>query len=316
VRVSRAGALTLCLQLCLLGGLQAQTALPPGVVLVERAQLSEANGGMLYRYQRSDRAGITLFVTPLPPSLYPCVDECVDQAVAALSEEFAQAIISDTGRHSRDSLRLAGSVAVAPPLGSWLERGQMTALRGERDGETVDSYLWLFLGRETLVQVRGAEPAGAIDFETLNGLVNAIVQELPPPYACPAGLSTAPPLVEIFPIDIGLHKLPFRVDSTLAALEYRFTYRSEASGLWRTAPRFLWPEGSALATASEEMNPGIQLVVVTAVHEGGSVVAVSSRAVCQVPERTRRTSEDILNLARKAKDEALDAILRAVGYLR
>jgi hypothetical protein len=309
---------TLGLHLLLPGGLEAQAARipPPGFVLVERAQLQEANAGMLYRYQRPDGAGVTLFVTPLPPSLYPCVDECVDNTVLALSEEFAQAIIGDTGRRSRDSLRLAGSSAIAPPPGSWVDRGRLTALRGERDGDTVDSYLWLFLGRETLVQVRGAEPAGSIDFETLNSLVTTVVPGIPPPYDCPSGLSNSAPLVVIHPIDIGLHKLPFRVDSTLAALEYHFAYRSEADGLWRTAPRFLWPEGSSLEGAAQGLQPGIQLVVVTAVDSGSSVLAISARPVCRVPEWNGRTEEAVTNITRKAMNDALDAILDAVGYLR
>ncbi|TFG38853.1 MAG: hypothetical protein E4H44_03155 [Candidatus Aminicenantes bacterium] len=314
----RAGTITGCLHLLLFGGLEAQTAATgaSAFVLVERAEMRQPNAGTMYRYWGADSAEVLLFVTPLPPSLDPCIEDCAERAVEVLSNQFAQAVVSDRRRHSSDSVRVAGSTVVAPPPGSWLEQGRLTALRTVRDSQAVDSYLWLFLGRETLVQVRGADPAGGIDFATLERLVSTLVLGVPPPSDCPYGISTDLALVTVFPIDVPLLKLPSMVDSTLAAQGYRFAFRSEGAGLWRTAPRFYWQDGSALARASEGIRPGIELVATTAVGEGRSLVAISSRPVCRVPNTDRRSDERVTNLARKAMEYALDAILDTMGYLR
>ncbi|MEZ4413772.1 MAG: hypothetical protein R2910_12360 [Gemmatimonadales bacterium] len=307
-----------CLHLLLPGGLEAQTATAGSseFVLVERARLPEANAGIVQRYQRADGAEVLLFVTPLPPSLDPCVDACAERAVDTLSANFAQALIDESRRPGHDKLTIAGSTVVAPPPTSWLERGRLTALRRLHDGHLVDSYLWLFLGRETLVQVRGAEPAGSIDFATLERLVSTLVLTIPPPYDCPDGVISDSALVAVWPMYVPMHRLPFLVDSTLAAREYHFAYRSEDAGLWRTTPRFAWPSGSALALASEDVRPGIELVVMTAVGDNASLVAISSRPVCQLPETGGRTGEDVMRLARQAMVDTLDAILDAVGYVR
>jgi hypothetical protein len=313
-----AGGIATCLHLFLLGGLAAQTEAPgtSEFVLVERARLPEANGGIVQRYRRADGAEVLLFVTPLPPSLDPCVGACAERAVDTLSNKFAHEIIDERRRSSGDSLVMAGSMVVTPPSGSWLERGRLTALRSTHDDRIASSYLWLFVGRETLVQVRGADPAGSIDFATLDRLVSTLVLEVPPPYDCPYGVSTDSARLTVWPMDVPVHKLPFLVDSTLGAQEYHFAYRSEEAGLWRTAPRFLWPEGSALAQASEGIRPGIELVIVTAVGKEGSLVAISSRPVCRLRETSRRSSQDVANLGQKARTYLLDAILDAVGYLR
>ena len=304
--------------LLLPGGLEAQTAAAEGsdIALVERAQLPGPNAGIVQRYRRADGAEVLLFVTPLPPSLDPCVAACADRAVDTLSATFAQALINESRRPSRDKLTLAGSTVATPPPGSWLERGRLTALRSTHDGHIVDSYLWLFLGRETLVQVRGADPAGSIDFATLDRLVSTLVLAVPPPYDCPDSVSSDSALVTVWPMDVPVRRLPFLVDSTLAAQEYHFAYRSEDAGLWRTAPRFFWPQGSALAQASEGIRPGIELVVMTAVGDDGSLVAISSRPVCQLPGTGGRPGQDVTNLARQALEDTLDAILDAVGVVR
>jgi hypothetical protein len=314
----RAAAIAVGLRLLLPGGLEAQTAAAGGsdVALVERARLPGPNAGIVQRYRRADGAEVMLFVTPLPPSLDPCVGACAERAVDTLSAYFARALINESRRPSRDKLTLAGTMVATPPPTSWLERGRLTALRSTHDGHIVDSYLWLFLGRETLVQVRGAEPAGSIDFATLERLVSTLVLAVPPPYDCPDGVSTDSALVTMWPMDVPVHRLPFLVDSTLAAREYHFAYRSEEAGLWRTAPRFFWPKGSALAQASEELRPGIELVVMTAVGDDGSLVAISSRAVCRLPETSGRTGQSVTHLARQAMEDTLDAILDAVGAVQ
>lgn len=318
MRIWGVGAFVTCLHLLLPGGLEAQTATAGSseFVLVERARLPEANAGIVQRYQRADGAEVLLFVTPLPPSLDPCVDACAERAVDTLSANFAQALINESRRPGHDKLTIAGSTVVTPPPTSWLERGRLTALRSTHDGHLVDSYLWLFLGRETLVQVRGADPAGSIDFATLDRLVSTLVLEVPPPYDCPYGLSTDVAQVTVWPMDVPVKKLPFLVDSTLAAQEYHFAYRSEDAGLWRTAPRFLWPEGSSLAKSADGIQPGIELVVMTAVGDDGSLVAISSRPVCRLAEISSRSAQDVATLAQRAMNYALDAILDAVGYLR
>jgi len=307
-----------CLHLLLPGGLQGQSAAAGNseFALVERARLPGPNAGTVQRYQRADGATVTLFVTPLPPSLDPCVGACAERAVETLSARFAQDLVNESRLPARDKLTIAGSTIVTPPPSSWLDRGRLTALRNTQDGQIVDSYLWLFLGRETLVQVRGAEPAGSIHFATLERLVSTLVLAVPPPYDCPYGVRPDSALVTVWPMDVPVRKLPFLVASTLAAHEYHFAYRSEEAGLWRTAPRFSWPEGSALAQASEGIRPGIELVVMTAVGDDGSLVAISSRAVCQLSETSGRTDQDVMNLARKALEYTLDAILDALGYVR
>jgi hypothetical protein len=314
----RAGTIAGCLHLLLFGGLEAQTAATgaSAFVLVERAELRQPNAGTLYRYWGADSAEVLLFVTPLPPSLDPCIEDCAERAVEVLSNKFAQAVVRDRRRHSSARVRVAGSTVVAPPPGSWLEQGRLIALRTVRDNQTLDSYLWLFLGRETLVQVRGADPAGSNDFATLERLVSTLVLGIPPPYSCPDGISTDTALVTLFPMDVTLHKLAFRVDSALAALEYHFAFRSEAAGLWRTAPRFSWPQGSELADASLNIRPGIELVVMTGVDEEGSLLAISSRALCRMPDTPLGLDEAVTNLAQQAMHEALDAILQAVGLQR
>jgi hypothetical protein len=318
MRWRSAATLATGFRLFLPGSLEAQTAAagPSDFALVERARLPGPNAGIVQRYRRADRAEVLLFVTPLPPSLDPCVGACAERAVDTLSANFAQALINESRRPARDKLTLAGSTVATPPPASWLERGRLTALRSTHDGHAVESYLWLFLGRETLVQVRGADPAGSIDFTTLERLVSTLVLAVPPPYDCPDGVSTDPALVTVWPMDVPVRRLPFLVDSTLAAREYHFAYRSEEDGVWRTAPRFAWPGGSALAQASEGIRPGIELVVRTAVGDDGSLVAISSRAVCRVPETSGRTGRGVTNLTRQAMEDALDAILDAVGYVR
>lgn len=311
------GAMATCLHLLLLGGLQAQSeaAGSSDFALVERARLPGPNAGTVQRYERADGAKVTLFVTPLPPALDPCVGECAALAVETLSARFALDLVNESRLPGHDKLTVAGSTVATLPPTSWLERGRVSALRSTHDGHIVDSYLWLFLGRETLVQVRGAEPAGSIDFATLERLVSTLVLAVPPPYDCPNGVSTDSALVTVWPMDVPVHRLPVLVDSTLTAQEYHFVYREQA-GLWRTAPRFYWPAGSALARASEGIRPGIELVVMTAVGDDGSLVAISSRAVCRLPETGGRTARDITNLARQTMRYTLDAILDAVGYVR
>jgi len=311
------GAIAIFLHLLLAGGVEAQSAAAGGsdFALVERARLPGPNAGIVQRYRRADGAQVMLFVTPLPPSLDPCIGACAERAVDTLSARFAQDLVNESRRPSRDKLTVAGSMAATPPPDSWLERGRLTAFRSTHDGHVLDSYLWLFLGRETLVQVRGADPAGSIDFATLEQLVPRLVLAVPPPYDCPYGVSTDSALVTVWPIDVPMHKLPILVDSTLTAQEYHFAYR-EDGGVWRTAPRFFWPTGSALAQASEGIRPGIELVVMTAVGDDGSLVAISSRPVCRYPETDGRSGRQVTNLTRKAMAYTLDAILDAIGYVR
>jgi len=284
-----------------------------GFVLAERTPLGGANAGVMYRYQRADGVGVDLFVTPLPPSLDPCREVCADSALAILSAELAQDVV-DAGEE--DSMRLAGSTVVAPPQGSWLDRGRLTAIRVSADGTEVDSYLWLFLGQETLVQVRGPHPAGGITFASLTRVVHTLVASIPPTYDCPDGLSDVPAQVRLVPLDLQMTRLPGLVDSTLTALGYSFVYRNARQGLWRTAPRYTWPDSSAVARAAQWGRPGIELVAVVALDEGHSLIAMSARPVCRVPPISRQSAGAPAALAETALTDALNSILDGIGLLR
>jgi len=284
-----------------------------GFMLAERTPLGGANAGVMYRYQRADGVGVDLFVTPLPPSLDPCREVCADSALAILSAEFAQAVVVAGGR---DSMRLAGSTVVAPPQGSWLDRGRLTAIHEDANGTGAESYLWLFLGQETLVQVRGPHPAGGITFAALNRVVRTLVASIPPTYDCPDGLSDLPAQVRLVPLDFQMTRLQVLVDSTLNALGYSFVYRNATKGLWRTAPRYTWPDSSAVARAAQWGRPGIELVAVVALDEGHSLLAMSARPVCRVPPVSRQSYSTSAALADTAMTYALDAILDAIGFLR
>lgn len=284
-----------------------------GFLLAERTALGGANAGIMYRYLRADGVGVDLFVTPLPPSLDPCREACADSALAILSAEFAQAVVDAGGP---DSLRLAGSTVVTPPQGSWLERGRLTAIHAYADSSGIDSYLWLYLGQETLVQVRGPHPAGGITFATLNQVVSTLVVSVPPIYDCPDGLSDVPAQVRLVPLDFQMTRLQGLVDSTLLALGYSFVYRDSTHGRWRTAPRYTWPDSSAVARAARWGRPGIELVTVVALDEGHSLLAMSARPVCRVPPVSRQSYGTSAALAEAAMTYALDAILDAIGFLR
>ena len=313
----RAAACVAALHLLFAAGLEAQSAPPTeaGFVLVQHTELAGANAGTMYRYQRPDGVGVELFVTPLPPSFDPCTELCAERAVELLSSQFTRAFMIDLEHGAADSVRRVGSIAVAPPPGSWLERGQLTALREYHGDRVADSYVWLFLGRETLIQVRGAYPAGELDFNTLERFVQTIVLAVPAPYDCPRGVSTEPALLKLYPLDVPMARLPFLVDSTLAALGYNFDFRSEATGLWRTMPRYAWPAGSTLDATAGTTRPGIVLVVVVASDEGHSVVGISARGVCQVPVSPAHPGATA-QLVRMAADSALDAIVGAAGHIR
>lgn len=316
VTADRAGALAALLVLLVVGGLGAQAPTEGTFVLTERVLLGEANAGTMYRYRRPDGVGVDLFITPLPPSLDPCTGLCASRAVQVLSEQLTAAIILDREQGAVDSVRRAGALDLAPPAGSWLEHGRLTALRAYRGDQHTDSYVWLFAGQETLVQVRGAEPAGAIDFATLAAFVNTLLEAVPPTYDCPNGLNTDPADVILQPIDIAVHRLPFRVDSTLTALGYRFVYQNRSTGLWRTAPRYTWPTGSSLQAWAAGIHPGIELVVVTEIGTQHSVVGISARPVCRSSPASLRADAAAAALAHRSARFVLDAILDAVGYLR
>ncbi len=315
---SRASAVAAALHLFLAAGLAAQTspASNAGFMLVEQAPVAGANAGTMYRYQRPDGVGVELFVTPLPPSLDPCVAACATRAVELISSQLVRELLIVRARGPSDSVRRAGSTAVAPPEGSWLERGRLTAMREYRDGRAADSYLWLFLGQETLVQVRGASPAGRIDFATLGRFVDTLLLTVPPTYDCSDGVATDSTILTVYSTEGPRPRLSRIVDSTLGALGYQFAYHSESRGLWRTVPRSVWPAGSELAQAVGDHRPGIELVATTAADSGSSVIALSARAVCLLPASVRSSGASGAELATLAMQHALDAILAGLGIVK
>lgn len=287
-----------------------------GFVLAERATLAEPNAGTVYRYQRPDGVEVDLFVTPLPPSLQPCVAACADRAVESLSSQFARAIMGGDTTGIADTVRFAGSAGRAPPEGSWLQRGRLTAFRHGSGVGSRESYLWVFVGEETVVQVRGARPAGLIGFTALNGVVEDLVLALPSHYECPGAVSGDSARIVLIPLGFPMRRLAFLVDSTLSALGYTFDFRNPAKGLWRTTPRLAWPSGSMLEGAAEGIRPGIELVAIVAADSSQSLLALSSRPVCRVGAADGRPEHQGRDLARAVLASVESAMLNAIGIIQ
>ena len=314
---SKAAALSLLGQAVLIGSLSGQERPAPdhGFVLAESEVIDEPNAGTLFRYRRPDGVGADVFVFPLPPVRANCDADCADGVVKENSEAFVNSIPELMKRGFYDTLWVVRTKSRKPPKGSWLDRGRLTIFRGERHRAPIESYRWLFLGQETLVEIRVTISPGAIEPAVLEQFVDAVLLSLPPHYNCPDGLGTDRPDVSFISVDVPMQSLRPMVDSVLTSLGFTFEFRSVTEGLWRATPRTTWPAGSNVARMSEPLHPAIEVAAITYVGEGGGFVGVVARPVCRSGEPGDNAYRASIGLAVAVQSSVRGAIVRALGLL-
>jgi len=241
----------------------------PGYAVRDTFVFEEPNSGVSYRYRRDDGFQADVYLYPLEPQGRLCRGRCNQDAAEAVVASFKDVYPILIERGHVDSMVTQAETVVPVPRGSWLHPGRHLTFRLVRNGEPLQSHLYILVGREAVLKVRVSYPPGDFPAATVDSFVTMLLPAVPPPYTCRLGDSEEPGVMIATTQSRPAEEIVAALDAVLATPPYVLDFRAPEFGVWRTAPRFDQPDPESRLGAS----PGTVLIA-RVTSEGDSATAV------------------------------------------
>lgn len=252
----------------------------PGYTFVDTSAFPQANAGISYRYRGANGLRPDVYLYPHPPAASLCRGECRDDAARVEAANFRDLLPALIERKYYDSMVVIGDEPLRVPSGSWVGEGRHLTLRTVSHGQTATSHFMVWAGAETYLKIRATYPIGTVPDTQVRAFAEEILRRTPPPYTCGSGPSNA----QVVSVSTAFPDMPKvlvqRIDSVLGASATSLDFRAPDRGLWRSAPTFTWPSGTATERWTRTTNPGYVLFVRAEPQGDSTSVSFSAQTLC------------------------------------
>jgi|GEM_PF-6336511 len=268
----------------------------PGYEVIDTSVFEQANAGLMYRYSGANGFVPDIYLYPMRPRGSLCTGDCRERAAKDELASFKDLIPALIQRGYYDSMVVVSERAAPAPAGSWLGTGRHAKLRWVRRGETMESHFVVYAGEEQLLKLRASFPVGAVSDEQLDAFLQALLAGTPAPYSCAKGPSTADMTV----VSVSTAHPPARVvaviDSVMGTSPRTIDFRAPDQGIWRSAPTFTWPAGTATEAWHGSVSPGYVLFATAAPAGDSTKVQIGAQVLCRPEGGSNGNVETTLSL--------------------